>query len=81
MKTLYFISDTFVAGIWGITIVDLLGLSDVFGFIGDGVKIVFAIAGLFYLLFIKIPHELKMNREKLNEKREQIKILKRENEK
>ncbi len=81
MKALYYFLDTLLVGIWGITIIDLLSLSGDFDFINDSTKALLAIAGLVYLLVVKIPHEVKMNKLKRREKREQVEKLERENKK
>ena len=81
MKGLYYFLDTLLAGIWGITIIDLLSLAGGFDFINDSIKALLAVAGLVYLLAVKIPHEVKMNKLKRKEKKEQVEKLKRENKK
>ena len=82
MKMLYYFLDTILAGIWGLTIIDLIAILSVgsFDIINDSVKVLFAIAGLIYLAVIKIPHEIKMNKLNRKEKKEQIKKLEKENE-
>ena len=64
MKGLYLLFDTFLAGIFGLTIIDLMVIIDLdtYGGIDDVIKTLLACAGLFYLIFVKIPNELKMNK-------------------
>lgn len=64
MKGLYLMFDTFLAGIWGLTMIDLLVIMNIgsFNIVDDGIKTLLAAAGVFYLVFVKIPHEIKNNR-------------------
>lgn len=82
LKLLFNILDAFLAGIWGLTIIDLLSIVNVgdYNIIDDYVKTLFAAAGLLYLIGIKIPNEIVMNRLKRKEKRELIKKMEMENE-
>ncbi len=72
--------DIILTGIWGLTIIDLFAIYGGFDIINDSVKVFLAIGGLIYLFFIKIPHEIKMNKLNRKEKKEQIKKLEKENE-
>ena len=53
--------DTFLAGIWGLTIVELISLMNFgdFSFIDNSIKTLLAAAGLFYLVGVKIPNEIR----------------------
>ncbi len=72
--------DIILTGIWGLTIIDLFAIYGGFDIINDSVKVLLALAGLLYLVVVKIPHEVKMNRLKRKEKKEHIKKLEKENE-
>lgn len=81
IKTLLGLADAFLAGVWGLTIIDLFAIINIggFKFIDDSVKTALALAGLFYLLVIKIPAELKMNKLKRREKKAEIEKTEMEN--
>ena len=53
--------DTFLAGIWSLTIVELISLMNFgdFSFIDNSIKTLLAAAGLFYLVGVKIPNEIR----------------------
>lgn len=61
MRTMYLTFDTFLAGIWGLTIVDLISVMNFgdFNFIDNSIKTLLAAAGLFYLVGVKIPNEIR----------------------
>jgi len=82
MKGLYLLFDTFLAGIWGLTIIDLLTIIDVknYNIIDDGIKTLLAAAGLFYLIFVKIPHEISNNRLNRKIKAEELEKIEMEND-
>jgi len=83
MKGLYLVFDTFLVGICGLTIIDLLTIVNLgsYNLIDDAIKTLLAIAGVFYLLAIKIPHEYRNNKLNREMKKEQIKKLENENKK
>ena len=78
MKNLYLIFDTFLAGIWGLTIIDLLVIINVnsFNLIDDGIKTLLAGVGVVYLVFIKIPNEVR--REVLNRRIKKAEAIEKE---
>lgn len=61
MRTMFLTFDTFLAGIWGLTIVELISLMNFgdFSFIDNSIKTLLAAAGLFYLVGVKIPNEIR----------------------
>ena len=61
MRAMMLTLDTFLMGIWGLTIVDLLYLFNIggFSFLDDAIKLLLALAGLVYLVAVKIPSEYK----------------------
>ena len=78
MKSIYLMFDTFLAGIWGITIIDLLVLVNVgsFNLIDDWIKTLLALVGVLYLIFVKIPNEIR--REKLNRRIKKAEAIQKE---
>jgi len=73
IRALYAIMDTFLVGIWGLTIIDLMAIANIGEYdataIDDGIKTILAVAGLFYLLVVKIPNEIAMNKLRRREKK------------
>lgn len=61
MRTMFLTFDTFLAGIWSLTIVELISLMNFgdFSFIDNSIKTLLAAAGLFYLVGVKIPNEIR----------------------
>lgn len=81
MKIMYQFFDAFLAGIWGLTIVDLLLFVDINSFDADAaIKTLLAVAGLIYLVGVKIPHEHKNNKLNRKIKQEELEKLEMENE-
>ncbi len=82
IRLLFNILDIFFLSIWGLTIIDLLKLTDVnyYANLDDWIKTLMALAGLIYFL-ITIPHKIKMQRLDRKLKEEQIEKLKIENKK
>ena len=81
MKTLYNLFDAFLAGIWGLTIVDLLLFVDLNSYdVDEFIKTLLAIAGLIYLVAVKIPHEYKNNKLNRQIKKEELEKLEMEND-
>lgn len=74
--------DLLFISVWGLTIVDLLKISniEVYSDIDTWIKTLMAVLGLIYLL-ISIPHKLKMQRLDRKLKEEQIEKLEMENDK
>lgn len=74
--------DTFLVGIWGLTIIDLLALATYgdFSFVDNSIKTLLAAAGLFYLVFVRIPNEVRNARLNREIKRQEVKKLKMEND-
>ena len=81
MRGLYLIFDTFLVGICGLTIIDLLTIFNLgnYDVIDDAIKTLLAIAGVFYLIGIKIPHEYRNNKLNREMKKQEIKKLELEN--
>ena len=71
------IGDVLASGAWGLSVASLLLKWDVQGF-STIVQLLIALAGLFYLIFVKIPHEIKMNKETRANKSLQNEVLKNE---
>jgi len=82
MKSLYLLFDTFLAGIWGLTMIDLMTVVNVnsYDVIDDGIKTLLAAAGLFYLIFVKIPNDIVNNNISRRIKKEELEKLEMENE-
>tara|TARA_R110000803_G_scaffold69058_2_gene131204 strand:+ start:932 stop:1210 length:279 start_codon:yes stop_codon:yes gene_type:complete len=80
-KALFHLFDTFVAGIWGLTMIEMFTVFYAGGFdmIDDGLKTLLALAGLFYIAAVKIPNEIKMNKLKQREKKAAIEKAELEN--
>tara|TARA_R110000772_G_scaffold18905_2_gene53250 strand:+ start:733 stop:1014 length:282 start_codon:yes stop_codon:yes gene_type:complete len=83
LKGLYQIIDVFVTGIWGLTIIDLIIFVDLNNFknLDNAIKILLAAAGLFYLVFIRIPNEYKMGKLNRREKKAEAENTELENKK
>ncbi len=81
MRGLYLIFDTFLVGICGLTIIDLLTIVNLgnYDIVDDAIKTLLAFAGLFYLIGIKIPHEYRNNKLNRDMKKQEIKKLELEN--
>tara|TARA_R110002012_G_scaffold321835_1_gene551701 strand:+ start:625 stop:906 length:282 start_codon:yes stop_codon:yes gene_type:complete len=81
VKALYNILDTFLAAIWSLTIVDILLFVDLNKYDVDSfIKTLLAIAGLIYLVGIKIPHEYKNNKLNRQIRKEELEKLEMEND-
>jgi len=81
MRTLYQLFDAFLAGIWGITMIDLLLFVDFSKFdVDSAIKTLLAFAGLIYLVAVKIPHEYQNNKLNRQIKKEELEKLEMENE-
>lgn len=74
--------DVLFISVWGLTIMDLLKISNVtmYSSIDNWIKTLMAVLGLIYLV-ISIPHKIKMQRLDREKKQEEIEKLKIENEK
>lgn len=74
--------DVLFISVWGLTIMDLLKISNVTAYssIDNWIKTLMAVLGLIYLV-ISIPHKIKMQRLDREKKQEEIEKLKIENEK
>ena len=82
MKLMIMTFDTFLFGIWGLTIIDLLALVSYgnFDFVDNSIKTLLAAAGLFYLVFVKMPNEIRNAKLSREIKKHEVKKLKMENE-
>lgn len=82
IKAVYLIFDTFLVGICGLTIIDLLTIVNLgdYSFVDDAIKTILAFAGLFYLIAIKIPHEWRNNKLNREIKKKELEKLEMENE-
>jgi hypothetical protein len=81
MKGLLQLFDTFLAAIWGLTIVDLFLFVDLSKYdVDDGIKTLLAIAGLIYLVGVKIPHEYQNNKLNRQIKKEELEKIEMEND-
>ena len=82
LKIMMMTFDTFLVGIWGLTIIDLLAMVTYgdFSFVDNSIKTLLAAAGLFYLVFVRIPNEVRNAKLTREIKRHEAKRLKMENE-
>ena len=66
MKNISFALDTALVGLFGVTMIDLMviftGSEHNLITLDNGIKTLFAIAALFYLIAVKIPNSIKTNR-------------------
>lgn len=78
-----FLVELLATSIWGLTIIDLVKIqasSEILLNIDTTIKTLMALVGLIYFL-IQIPHRLKTQSQDRELKREQIKKIKKENDK
>jgi len=82
MRTIIMSLDAFLMGIWGLTIIDLLYMINMndFDFVDNSIKTLLAAAGLFYLVFVKIPNEVRNARLKRRIDKAEAKKIEMENE-
>jgi len=83
LKLLWNIANTFVAGAWSLTIIELLTVfnRDTFDWIDDSIKTLFALGGLFYLTVIKIPRDYRNGKLDRKNKKLENEHLELENQK
>ena len=66
MKNISFVLDTALVGLFGVTMVDLMviftGSEHNLITVDNAIKTLFAVAALFYLIAVKIPNSIKMNK-------------------
>tara|TARA_R110000744_G_scaffold379183_2_gene496673 strand:- start:840 stop:1109 length:270 start_codon:yes stop_codon:yes gene_type:complete len=61
------IADSLLGGIWGFSTISLIMEFSVSG-ITSVMQLIMVIAGLVYLIFVKFPNDIKMNKKKQIEK-------------
>lgn len=84
MRGVYAFLDVALVGIFGMTMIDLMviftGQEYDLLTIDNAIKSLFTLAGVFYLVFIKMIGEWKMNKINRKIKREELEKLEREND-
>lgn len=71
------IGDLLAGGVWSLSVASLITQWNIAG-ITDLVQFILALAGLFYFLVLKIPHEWKMNKQNRRNRKLQNEVLQRE---
>lgn len=71
------IGDFLAGGLWSFSVASLITQWNLTG-ITDVVQFSLALAGLFYFVVVKIPHEIRMNKQNRKNKHLQNEVLKQE---